>query len=124
MALAVGIANAVLTYMHGGAAPGAITGSRLALMTTQGSAAAAGTEVTGGSYARQTLSWAAAASGSQATNAAVNFTGMPATTVNSVEVYDTAGTTRIEYSTSFTAKTTNAGDTLSFASAAITSQFP
>lgn len=124
MALDVNRANAVLTWLHGGAAPSAITGSKLALMTTQGTASAAGTEVTGGSYAKQAISWGAASAGSQASNAAVNFTGMPATTVNSVETYDTAGTTRCEYSTSFTPKTTGAGDTLSFASAAITSSIP
>jgi hypothetical protein len=122
MALDQARATSVLTWMHGGAAPSALTGSSLALMTTQGTATAAGTEVTGGSYARQTISWAAASAGSQASNAAVNFTNMPATTVVSVEVYATS--TRVEYTTSFTSKTTNAGDTLSFASAAITSQFP
>jgi hypothetical protein len=50
-------------------------------------------EVTGGSYVRQAGSFAAASGGTITSDAAVNFTGMPAVTVTHVGVWDasTAG---------------------------------
>jgi hypothetical protein len=96
----------------------------LALTTTTGTASAAGTEVTGGSYARQNLSTALPANstnGSITTNAVINFTSMPAATVTACEVYDSNGTPRRAWFGALTAsKTTASGDTLSFASGAIT----
>jgi len=92
----------------------------LGLFSTTGSASAAGTEVVGGSYARQNLSTALPANstnGSFTTNAAINFTNMPATTTTSVEIYDSNGTPRRAWWGALTAsKTTGAGDTLSVAS--------
>jgi hypothetical protein len=96
----------------------------LALTTTTGTASAAGTEVTGGSYARQNLTTAlpaGATNGSITSNAAVNFTGMPAATVTAAEVFDSNGTPRREFFGALAAsKTTGAGDTLSFPSGQIT----
>jgi hypothetical protein len=101
------------------------TGTNLRLMATTGSATANGTEVTGGSYAAggQVITWAAAATQSKASNAIVSFTGMPATTTNGVEVWDKGGTPARKHWGSISAKTTNAGDTLSFASGAVTVSF-
>jgi hypothetical protein len=67
--------------------------------------------------------WAAAAAGSQATNAVISQTNMPVATIVGIEIWDSHATVpvRIEYTTAFTSKTTASGDTLSFASAAITS---
>lgn len=100
------------------------TPMKLALTTTTGTASSAGTEVTGGSYARQDLSTALPANstnGSITSNAAVSFTSMPAATVTACEVYDSAGTPRRAWFGALTAsKTTSAGDTLTFASGAIT----
>jgi hypothetical protein len=100
------------------------TPMKLSLHTTTGTASAAGTEVTGGSYARQDLSAAlpsTGTNGSITSNAAINFTGMPAATVTSAEVYDSNGTPRRGWFGALTAsKTTGAGDTLQFPSGQIT----
>jgi hypothetical protein len=100
------------------------TPMKLSLHTTTGSASAAGTEVTGGSYARQDLSAAlpsTGTNGSITSNAAVNFTGMPAATTTSAEVYDSNGTPRRAWWGALAAsKTTGAGDTLQFPSGQIT----
>jgi hypothetical protein len=45
-------------------------------------------EVTGGSYVRQAGSFASASGGTITSDAAVNFTGMPAVTVTHVGVWD------------------------------------
>jgi len=101
-----------------------IVGSSGSFNSTVGSA---GTELsTGGSYTAGTgisigANWAAASSGTQSSNAAVSQTNMPAATVLGVEFWDSSGTPqRLEFGT-MTSKTTQAGDTLSFASGAITS---
>lgn len=101
------------------------TPMKIALVTVIGSATAAGTEVTGGSYARQSVTWGAAA-GNPATSTnsnAQNFTGMPAATVVGIDEFDSNGTPRRSWWGNLTAnKTTNSGDTLSFAIAAISKQ--
>ena len=63
-------------------------GCYLALFT--GDPSAGGAEVTGGSYVRKSLaaSLAAEANGSIATNADVNFTSMPASTVTYWAIFD------------------------------------
>jgi hypothetical protein len=101
------------------------TGTKLRLMSTNGSAGSNGTEVTGGSYVAlgQVITWAAASAQSKASNAIVSFTGMPAITTNGVEIWDQGGTPARKHWGSITAKTTNAGDTLSFASGAVTVAF-
>lgn len=95
----------------------------LGLFTTTGSQASAGTEATGGSYARKNLTTATPANstnGVLTSNAQIDYTNMPAATITSIEVYDSAGTPRRAWYGALTAsKTTAAGDTLSFASAAL-----
>lgn len=102
----------------------ALTGARnLRLLSTSGDQAAAGTEIAaGGSYAAggSAITWGAAAvatgtySGTKG-NVAWSQTNMPATTVNAVDVRDSAGTpVRIVFGPLTTPKTTAVGDTLSF----------
>ena len=94
---------------------------KLALVTANGNDATAGTEVTGGSYARQTIAFGAAASGSISNNASISFAGMPAATVVGIEIYDSAGTPkRLAYGALTTSRVVTAGDTVQFASSAIT----
>ena len=122
-------ANEVLTWMHGGSAPTALTGPiHVRLYTAVGNATTSGTEVgTGGGYTQgtgaPTVTWAAASAGSQATNAAINVTNWPrAETVTALEIWDSNGTPkRVEWGTLASSKTMAIGDTLSFASGAITS---
>lgn len=134
MALDQTRANEILTWMHGGAATTALTTPiRLRLLTAMGNATTPGTELaTGGSYVQTAASgatggistaWAAASAGSQATNAVAQQTNMPAATIVGIEIVDSNATAvkRVEYGTLTASKTTSAGDTLSFASGAITS---
>lgn len=128
-------ANEILTWMHGGSAPTALTGPiRLRLLTAMGTTTADGTQVaTGGGYTATaaggstggiSTTWAAASAASQATNAVAQVTNYPrAETVVGIEVVDsTAGTIkRVEFGTLGTSRAMAAGDTLSFASGAITS---
>jgi hypothetical protein len=129
MALDQTRATEILSYMHGGGAPPALTGPiRCRIMTANGTATANGTEVvTGGGYTSgagaPATAWAAAAAGSQATNAAVAVTNYPRVeTVVGIELWDSTGTPkRVEWGALAAAKTMAAGDTLSLASGAITS---
>lgn len=100
---------------------------RLRQMTTQGSATANGTELaTSGGYTSgvgaPSLTFAAASTttGQAASSSAVTISNMPATTINGVEVWDSAGTPKRIVQGSITAKTTNLGDTLSYAIGAVT----
>ena len=101
---------------------GATTGSQLRLATATGTDAAAGTLVTGGSYSHQSMTMAAAASRSCSNTGTISFTGMPATTVNGVEIYNTGGT-RKAYGPLTTPRTTASGDTLSFAAGSVVASF-
>lgn len=130
MALDQSFANSMLTMMHGGAAVTALTGgTKLAINTAVGSATAAGTEVaTGGGYTagtggRVVLAWGAAAAQSQAINAIASITNYPRVeTVTSIDIFEGGGTfRRIEWGNLAAPKTMAAGDTLSFAIGAITS---
>lgn len=100
------------------------TGWKLALMTTQGSDAAAGTEVTGGSYPTGgvTAAFEAAAASRQIANeGAINFTGMPAVGspgVRAVEIV-ASGSRRLAQGALASPKILDAGDTLSFADGSI-----
>jgi hypothetical protein len=102
---------------------GATSGSQLRLATATGTDAAAGTLVTGGSYAHQSMAMAAAASRSCSNTGTVSFTGMPATTVNGVEIYNSAGSQRKAYGALTTPRTTANGDTLSFAAGSVVASF-
>ena len=94
---------------------------QVALMSTQGSATANGTEVTGGSYARQNLGAGTPAAGSASNSGTVTFTNMPAVTTVAVELWDSAATkVRVSQGALSANKTTAAGDTLSFSGGAIT----
>lgn len=129
MALDQTRANEILTYMHGAGAPPTLTSAtteKVRLMTANGSATANGTELaTSGGYTAVTgitiTSWAAASAGSQATSAAVTQSNMPATTIVGIEIWDASGTPkRVEWG-SHTSKVLSSGDTLTYASGAITS---
>jgi hypothetical protein len=96
---------------------------KVALVSTIGTASAAGTEISGGPgpYARQTITFAAASGGSIASNLALNYAGMPAVTVVGVDEFDSAGTpVRRWFGLLSASKTTNSGDTFSIASASYT----
>lgn len=91
------------------------------LMTANGSATSAGTEVTGGSYASQSMAFGSASAGAAANSGTVSYTGMPAVTVTGLELWDSAGTPRRQWWGALTAnKTTNSGDTFSFAASSVT----
>jgi CRISPR/Cas system-associated exonuclease Cas4 (RecB family) len=102
---------------------GATNGSFLRLTTVTGTDAAAGTLVTGGSYNHQAMAMSAAASRSCSNSGAVSFAGMPATTVNGVEIYNQPQTVRKAYGALTTPRTTAAGDTLSFAAGSVVASF-
>lgn len=120
-------ANQILDAIHAVTAlVASVAPIRTRLMTANGSATANGTELaSSGGYTAGTgapsSTWGAAASGSSA-KAALSVTNMPATTINGIEEWDSAGTPkRQELGALTTPKTTAAGDTLSFANGAITS---
>jgi hypothetical protein len=98
------------------------TGSTVDLVTTMGTATTAPTKVTGGSYAAQTPTWSAASARTKSNSATVNFTGLPAATVVGIDVSNTTPA-RSWFIPLTTTKTVGAGDTLSFASAAISFSF-
>lgn len=97
---------------------------KLALVTSTGTATAAGTEVSGGSYARQTVTYTAGSTANPSTcsnSGAISYVNMPACTVTGVDEYDSAGTPIRRWFGGLTAnKTVNAGDTFTFASGAVT----
>jgi hypothetical protein len=118
-------ANAVLDSSVGGTAYTlATTPIKMRLIVTGGtasSATVAGTEASGGSYSSQTITFAAASAGSKASNAVVTYAGMPICTVHSIELWDSASTPIRRWWGNLNAdKTLGSGDTLSFASGAVT----
>jgi hypothetical protein len=128
MALDQTRANQLLEAIHGVTALTATTTpTRVRLMTAVGTATTNGTELaTSGGYTSgagaPSVTWAAAATGSEATNAIVSVTNMPVATINGIEIWDSNATPkRQELGSLTTPRTTASGDTLSFASGAITS---
>lgn len=126
--------DVILTALHptsGTATLGSLTVTfpiKIRLMTAAGTQTAAGTELgSGGSYVAGTglsigANWGAAATGSQAINAVVSQTNMPVATIPAIELWDSNGTPkRMEFGNLTASKTTASGDTLSFASGALTS---
>jgi flagellar basal body rod protein FlgC len=114
------IENQLLDALFGNASFSVTGDIKLALMTTNGNDASAGTEVTGGSYARQTVVFDTAAAGATDNTTAISFTGMPAVTVVGIEIYDSAGSPkRLMYGPLTTPRTVTAGDTVQFAIGAI-----
>lgn len=115
------IENQLLDALVGTSSYSVTTPIKLALVTANGNDASAGTEVTGGSYVRQTIAFTTASGGSIANSASISFTGMPAVTVVGIEIYDSAGSPkRLAYGALTTSRTVTAGDTVQFASGAIT----
>lgn len=97
------------------------------LDTAVGSQSANGTPVSGGSYADQTCAFGSAStqtgtySGQIANSGTPTYTNMPAVTVTSIELKDSAGTAvHLQYGNLTASKTTNSGDTVSAAVGAIT----
>lgn len=115
------IENQLLDALVGTSSYSVTTPIKLALVTANGSDSAAGTEVTGGSYARETISFTSASGGSIENDAAISFTDMPACTVVGIEIYDNAGSAkRLAYGPLTASRTVTSGDTVQFASGAIT----
>lgn len=113
--------NALLDALVGTAGYTATTPMKLALVTSNGTDSAAGTEVAGGSYARATITFNAASGGTIDNSATISFTNMPASTVTGIEVWDSAGTpVRLFYGALSASKTVSSGDTLEFAAGSIT----
>jgi hypothetical protein len=115
------IENALLDALVGTAAWTVTTPIMLRLYTVTGTDAAEGTEVTGGTYTRQQITFGGASSGAISNNSVLNFTLMPACTVNGIELWSSDGTPkRLAYGNLSSPKTVAAGDTLQFASSSIT----
>lgn len=98
------------------------------LMTTNGSASAAGTEVaSGGGYtaaatgATHSVTFAAASGGTKASNSTYTVSNYPrAETVVGVELWDNAGTpSRLWFGALTASKTMNAGDTFTINSGSL-----
>ncbi|MBB6440093.1 phage tail fiber protein, partial [Streptomyces candidus] len=83
--------NRCLDWIMGNATTAPVAPLKVALVTANGSDAAAGTEVTGGSYVRKNLTTGAAVNGATSNSADLIWTGMPAATVVGVEIWDSAG---------------------------------
>lgn len=135
----VGVANLLLDAIH---AAGAITINSIAFtgpvniraMSAIGANdATAGTEITtgngytSGGAGLGAPTWAAAATvanvGSKSTNAVLNKTNMPARTIVALEEWSSDGTPKRVMWGAVTSLTTNAGDTVSIASGALTDTF-
>jgi len=88
----------------------------LHLYTTATTDAGGGTEVAGGSYARQAVTFAAGAAGTGAAEntGTVSFSNMPATTITHAALKDGTGNMLLHAALT-SPKTTNPGDTLTFA---------
>lgn len=90
MALSNYLADALLDHTLRNVAYTSPTTVYVALYSAATDADDSGTEVTGGSYARQAVTFGAAVNGTMISSAAVQFTGMPATTVAGSGIYDAA----------------------------------
>lgn len=105
--------NRCLDWIMGLTSTAPTTPLKVALVTANGTDAAAGTEVTGGSYVRKNLTVGAAVSGATSNSADLIWTGMPAATVVGVEVFDSAGSpVRLWYGALTANRTVSAGDEL------------
>lgn len=105
--------NRALDWIMGNATTAPTAPLKVALVTANGTDAAAGTEVTGGSYVRKNLTVGAAVSGATSNSADLVWTGMPAATVVGVEIWDSAGVpVRLWYGALAANRTVLAGDEL------------
>ncbi|MFJ7417974.1 hypothetical protein ACIQXD_05095 [Streptomyces uncialis] len=113
--------NRALDFITGLAPTAPTTPLRVALVTANGSDTAAGTEVAGGSYTRKNLTVAAAVNGATSNSGDLSWTGMPATTVVGVEIWDSAGTpVRLWHGPLGTPRTVAAGDELKIVAGSLT----
>jgi hypothetical protein len=105
--------NRCLDFILGLTSTAPTTPLKVALVTANGSDTVAGTEVVGGSYARQDLAVAAASAGATSNSADIVFAGMPACTVQGLEIWDSASTpVRLWYGALAANRTVSAGDEL------------
>lgn len=121
-------ANDLLSASLGKATlPATVTPLKQRLMNSTGAVptgTVVGTEITGGSYPAGGIDISTSVlpvptAGSSTSGSAVNYTGMPAVTVNAIEEWDSSATPKRKWFGTITSKTTNAGDTLSFAAGAL-----
>lgn len=116
--------NGLLNLLTGGGtALTVVTPLKMRLCTSIGNDTTAGTEVSGGSYPAGGLavSFSAATASTASNSAQIDYTGMPATTVVAVELWDQSGTPkRIAWAPLSASKTVAAGDTMQFAVGSIT----
>jgi hypothetical protein len=129
MPLSAGHANNIVDASNGTAAFVATTTPvKQLLMTTNGTGTTNGTELaTGGGYTAgtgQNITFAASAvvsaEAKAASNVAVTYTNMPAATIVGIELWDSALTPVRKWYGAHASKTVAAGDTLSYASGAVT----
>lgn len=109
----------VIKHIMGVAAFTMPTNTYLALFTGDPTAAGTGPEVTGGSYARKAMlaNLGAESGGQIATNAALNFTGMPACTVTHWGLFDaSSGGNLLYYGSLDLAEVVTGGATFTIAS--------
>ncbi|MEV0917857.1 hypothetical protein AB0I93_26815 [Streptomyces sp. NPDC049967] len=112
--------NRTLDWLMGTTTTAPTTPLKVALVTTVGDDATAGTEVTGGSYARKNLTVAAATAGATANSADLQWSAMPACTIVGWEIWDSAGTpVRLWYGPLDADKTLAAGDEFKIAAAGL-----
>lgn len=100
--------NEILDLVASGTAYPKLAANRMSLHTGDPGEAGTANEVTGGTYARQPVTWAAASGGVVHPASAVDFAGMPATTVTHFGVWTAAGEFRGGGTT--TSRTLLAGD--------------
>lgn len=88
MAKSTYLKNAILNHMLGKSTFTPPANYYLALY--EGNPTTGGGEVSGGSYARQSITWGTVADGAVDSQAAINFTNMPVTTVQYWAIVDAA----------------------------------
>ena len=118
MSLSSTAANDIANYICRGTAPTTLaTPIKISLHTADPGATGA-SESTGGSYARQTAGYNTASGGACALAATLNFTGMPASTVTHIGIWDSTGTPKfLQGAALASSKTLGAGDTLALTAA-------
>lgn len=120
-------AKKIQDHIHGGTALTQPTGHKMLLMTANGDEDTAGTELaTGGGYTNgtgQTIAFSAATTATPSVSAnsgTIAYPNMPTSTIVGVEIED-GSSVRMEWGALTASKSVTAGDTLSFAPAAVAS---
>lgn len=118
MSLSSTAANDIANYICRGTAPTSLTTPIKISLHTGDPGTTGANESTGGSYARQTAGYNTASGGACALAATLNFTGMPASTVTHIGIWDSTGTPKFLQGAALAAsKTLGAGDTLALTAA-------